>query len=75
MGNNTIVIRTIGPSGNGDPAIDAEYLTAKFVKDLRDAGQNVVSAVVSHGQDYDVTDLSKHDPLPPLNPRIVADVG
>jgi len=72
MGNSTIVIRTIGPSNNGDPSIDAEYLTAKFVKELRAAGQNVVSAICCHGGEYDVTDLSKHDPLPPLNPRIVA---
>lgn len=69
MGNSTIVIRCIGPSNNGDPSIDAEYLTAKFVKDLKDAGQDVVSATVCHGE-YDVTDVSKHDPLPPLNPRI-----
>lgn len=71
MGNSTIVIRTIGPSNNGDPSIDAEYLTAKFVQQLRDAGQNVVSATVCHGGEYDVTDVSKLDPLPRLNPKIV----
>ena len=72
MGNTTIVIRCIGPSNNGDPSIDAEYLAAKFVKDLRDAGQNVVAATVCHGGEFDVTDLSKHDPLPALRDGIAA---
>lgn len=72
MGNSTIVIRCIGPSNNGDPSIDAEYLTAKFVKELRDAGQNIVSATVCHGGEYDVTDVAKHDPLPPINPKLIA---
>ncbi len=49
MGNWNITIRGVGAHHNLDYPKDANKMAAKFVKELKDAGHNIVAATITHG--------------------------
>lgn len=64
MGNNAIIIRTVGPQHNGRADIDAEQIAKRCVDELRAAGHSILSASVeSGGGSIDLTGLGGNCPL------------
>jgi hypothetical protein len=49
MGNNAIIIRTVGCHHNGRADIDAEQIAKRCVDELRAAGHSIVAATVETG--------------------------
>ena len=49
MGNNAIIIRTVGCHHNGRADIDAEQIAKRCVDELRAAGHSILSASVESG--------------------------
>lgn len=49
MGNNAIIIRTVGCHHNGRADIDAEQIAKRCVDELRAAGHDILSASVESG--------------------------
>ena len=49
MGNNAIIIRTVGCHHNGLADIDAEQIAKRCVDELRAAGHSILSASVESG--------------------------
>lgn len=49
MGNNAIIIRTVGCHHNGLADIDAEQIAKRMVDELRGAGHSILTATVESG--------------------------
>lgn len=49
MGNNAIIIRTVGSHHNGNAGYDAEQIAKRCVDELRAAGHTILSASVESG--------------------------
>lgn len=49
MGNNAIIVRTVGCHHNGRADIDAEQIAKRFVDELRAAGHSILTATVESG--------------------------
>lgn len=64
MGNNAIIIRTVGCHHNGRADIDAEQIAKRCVDELRAAGHSILSASVeSGGGSIDLTGSGHHHAL------------
>lgn len=63
MGNNAIIIRTVGCHHNGRADIDAEQIAKRCVDELRANGHSILSASVeSGGGSLDLTGLGSNCP-------------
>ena len=60
MGDWTIVVKGIGAHHNSNYPKDANRMTAKFVKDLKEAGHNVQYASFTHGSNDNISDPDQY---------------
>ena len=60
MGNWNITIRGVGAHHNKAYPKDADRMAAAFVKELKEAGHQVVSATITHGGEADLSDPDKY---------------